>query len=82
MVTFLLKVFALVFSGADFNFRDGDDVSVYQLLILAVDCLVRRLVASSKDGGVLEVILLLILLFFIFQLKRRVVQAQKQPLSQ
>ena len=82
MVSFLLKVFALVFSEADFNFRDGDDVSVYQQLILAVDCLVRRLPASSKDGGVLDAIFLLILLFFIFQLKRRVVQAQKQPLSQ
>ena len=40
MVFFLRKVFALTFSGADFNLQDGDGVSVYRLFMPAVDCLV------------------------------------------
>ena len=44
-IFFLLKVSALAFSGGDFNFQDGDGVSVYQLLNPAVDCLVQCRVA-------------------------------------
>ena len=71
MVFFLLKVFALTFRGVDFNLRDLDDVSVYRLLMPAVNRLVRRLVASFKDGVVLDAILLLILVLFVFQLKEK-----------
>ena len=66
---FLLKVFALTFKGLDFNLRDGDGVSVYRLMIPAMDRLVRRLVDSFKDGVILDAILLLILLLFVFQLE-------------
>ena len=71
MIFFLLKVFALTFSGADFNLRYGDGISIYQPLIPAVDRLVGRLVASFKDGVVLDAILLLILGLFLFQLKEK-----------
>ena len=71
MVYFLLNVVALAFTGADFNVRDGDGVSVYRLLIPGVERLVRRLVTSFKDGVALDAILLLILLIFIFQLKEK-----------
>ena len=66
MVVLFLKVFALAFSGADFNFRAADDVSGYWLLIPAVNRLVQQLVASFK-----EAILLLIVLLSIFQLKEK-----------
>ena len=57
MVFFLLEFFAVLFSGVDFNFRDdGDGVSVYQLLIPAVDHLLRRLIASFNEGVVLDAI--------------------------
>ena len=71
MVFFLLKVFTLTFSGADFNLRDGGGVSIYQLLIPPVDRLLRRLVASFKHGVVLDAILLLILALSVFQLKEK-----------
>ena len=40
MIFSSLNVFALAFRGADFNLRDQDGVSVYLLLIPAVDRLV------------------------------------------
>ena len=52
MVFFLLNVFARAFSGADFNLRDRDGVSLYRLSISAVDRFFRRLLTSFKDGVV------------------------------
>ena len=57
MVFLLLELFAVLFSGVDFNFRDdGDGVSVCRLLIPAVDRLLRRLIASFNEGMVLDAI--------------------------
>lgn len=81
MVFFLLKVFALAFSGADFNLRDRDGVSLYRLLISAVDRFFRRLLTSFKDGVVLDATLLLILLLLVFQLKEKGRASPKETLK-
>lgn len=71
MVFFLLNVFARAFSGADFNLRDRDGVSLYRLSVSAVDRFFRRLLTSFKDGVVLDATILLILPLFVFQLKEK-----------
>ena len=80
-MVFFPEGLCITFSGSDFTLGDEDDVSVYRLFITAADRLVERLVASFKDGVVLDAILLLTLLLFAFQLKEKGPTSSKATLK-